>query len=155
MTPSTHAAARRTWIPTVLLFAVSLSLPAAYFGVSFGHIPEAPLDGPPATGWMLFYLWYTCLPWSMVIVPWYANPIWLCGVIALMLKEPWAALVFGIIATLLALLTLRIGLGLKGGFWGEWPDAGNFHIGYYVWLGSMLALMGAAAYEIRRAPSTP
>lgn len=69
-----------------------------------------------------------------------ANPLWLVGLIALARGKTIWALVSGLLAALLAFLTLMIGAFPPDSF-----ELAHFHAGYYVWLTSMVALPVCAA----------
>jgi hypothetical protein len=67
---------------------------------------------------------------------WWANPLFLAGLCALLCRQPVGAAVCGATGAALAL-----------GWWSSWDPthSGPLLAGYWVWLASMLTLIGGAA----------
>lgn len=120
---------RGTWLSWIVsLYVASLFLPA------FGG-PSHPHHG------------IDCLlsfPWVFVIAAWWANPLFFVGCCLLGGRHPWTARFCG---TLAALLAASFPLTLHDG-----PD--RVHIGYVVWLTS-LVLLAIASFSRLGRPSKP
>ena len=136
---TTRPTASRWWsLPIVLAYLVGLALPAVY-RPGFGA-PTSGLTGSVVYG-------YECLgslPFALLSPSWWANPVWLLGVITLVRQNLKWARACGVVATLLALSIFAVG---------PFPPD-NFHLsdmrpGYYVWLGSLLALFVTAHLQIQ------
>ncbi len=137
MTAATQQTSRWLWLAIVLSYCVSLALPAV-----FRHGFGAPTSGLSAT--VLFgYEMVGSLPFAMLAPSWWANPVWLFGVIALYRRKLTWAWYCGVVGSLLALLALGIGPFPPDNF-----ELSHFRVGYYVWLSSMLALLAMAHCEI-------
>lgn len=138
MTTASQQANRWLWLPVVFTYLVGLALPAV-FRPGFGA-PTSGLTGSVEYG-------YECLggvPFALLSPSWWANPVWLFGVISLVRNNPKWARICGLVGALLALSVFVIGPFPPDDF-----RLSDMRQGYYVWLGSMLALLVAAQFQIR------
>ena len=129
---------RWCWVPSVVLYLISLACPAVYLS-GFGA-PTSGVVGAVKPGYEMLLT----LPFAMAAPSWWANPIWLLGVVGLIRKKFTMAWYFGLAATLLALLVVVIGPVPPDFFRFE-----NLHVGYYLWLGSMGTLAATAKWLSR------
>jgi hypothetical protein len=133
MEPSRIHRRQWSWLLIAAIYGVSLMLPAVYKH-GFGA-PTSGLSGSILPG----YAMVGSLPMAMLAFAWWANPLWLIGLILLARDGLKGPIIFGLAATLLALLVLVFGAFPPDPF-----ELSHFHVGYYVWLASMAALPLAA-----------
>ena len=127
-------------IASGVLFSIACCLPALEFRDG-KNVPDIMRGARAlAVGWSGLFAG---------ILAWYANPIWLFGVIAMAFRRPLPAVLAGVAAIGLALLTYSaVGRELPG-------DEGNVTKttivsilpGFYVWVASMALLPLAALYH--------
>jgi hypothetical protein len=125
------------------IYAISLALPAVYqhgFGAPTSGLSGAVLPGYAMVG---------TLPMAMLGYAWWANPLWLVGLVLLARGGTKGPTFFGLAATLLAGLVLVFGAFPPDPF-----EFSHFHVGYYVWLASMAALP-LTALVLAPEPGTP
>lgn len=111
------------------IYAFSLALPAVYQH-GFGA-PTSGLSGTVLPG----YAMVGTLPMAMLCYGWWANPLWLVGLISLARGGTKGPIFLGLAAMILAGLVLVFGAFPPDAF-----ELSHFHAGYYVWLASMAAL---------------
>ncbi|MEO6002768.1 MAG: hypothetical protein ABIZ04_06805 [Opitutus sp.] len=123
-----------------VLYVVGCCLPALEFRDG-KNVPD-----------IMFGLRALAVGWSGLfagVMAWYANPIWLFGVIAMAFRRPFPAVLAGVAAIAIALLTYSaVGRELPG-------DEGNVTKttivsvlpGFYFWLGSLVLLPLAAVFH--------
>lgn len=120
---------RWTCLLIATIYAFSLALPAVYQH-GFGA-PTSGLSGTVLPG----YAMVGTLPMAMLCYGWWANPLWLVGLISLARGGTKGPIFLGLAATILAGLVLVFGAFPPDAF-----ELSHFHAGYYVWLASMAAL---------------
>lgn len=129
---------RSRWleIAALALFMLSLVLPAVV-------VTDKPLFGGAADAEVKTLPGIVCLLYGWVVVPgWIANPLVIIGGILQAFGKHRAALVLSIIALVSA---LTAPLWMSGGIMPlRYP-----HVGYYVWVASILALVIAAVRGLR------
>jgi hypothetical protein len=132
-------------ITSLLLFLVSCCLPALEFKNSSS--PNDVMFGLRAlvVGWSGFFVW---------VLSWYANPVWLLGVVLVLLRKPIPAAIVGVVAIAIAYGTFSlVGRELPA-------DEGNVKKmtvikllpGCYVWMAS-LVILPVAAFSNKRLKS--
>ena len=94
---------RERWSPSVrilgiVLYVVACGVPSVYWDDGLMRKDVIRLGSLP--GWFLLAVGWTLLPWSF---PWLANPIWLIGVIYLLMKKHPEAWWCGVAASLIGL----------------------------------------------------
>jgi hypothetical protein len=124
---------RSLLLATIVLYVVACCLPALEFKNS-DKLNDIMLGlRALAVGWSGIFA---------AVVAWYANPIWLLGVILGLLRKPIPAAIAGVLAVAIGLTTFSLlGRELPG-------DEGNvtktmvvrFLPGCYVWMASLIAL---------------
>jgi hypothetical protein len=111
------------------LYAVSFILPA------FRNLQRDPEQFPPAFGGEIAYgyqvfgsgYFYA----RMFFLPWYANLAFLIGLLSLVLRKPKLTAGFGSLALVLGMAVPAMLSGYT---------VPEFHVGYYIWLGSFASL---------------
>ena len=134
---------RWCWFPSAILYVVALASPAVYmhgFGAPTSGIPGSVMPG---------YEMVLTLPFAMLSPSWWANPIWLVGIVFLVRQKFSVAWYCGLTATILALLVIAFGPVPPDFFKLE-----NLHSGYYLWLSSMVALIAAAQWRCSSSKTT-
>ncbi len=136
----------------ILLYGISLALPACRIDVSDHHAGMHPHFGPPLDpapfknvdfGFQLAYR-AICCP-----ALWLPNPLLWLGVCCLIRRRPLSATVLGALAIPFALgpFVLFRNIGLS---W--WPVRGQqgdqLYIGYHLWFASILLLAIAGAQQV-------
>jgi hypothetical protein len=135
-------------LTSVLLFLVACCLPALEFKHS--STPNDVMLGlrALAVGWSGFFA---------AVFSWYANPVWLLGVVLVLLRKPVPAAIVGVLAIVIAYGTFSlIGRDLPA-------DEGNVNKmavikllpGCYVWMASLVLLPIAAVFNPPRKPVAP
>lgn len=136
---------RDRWAAVVLaiMYVVSLCLPAL-----------SERGGPGYMGGSSMTYWgYTCagaLPFVMIAPPWWANPLYLIGLVCLATGRHRGALILGVLATLLALGTIMME------YENLWPTTPGrdpffpFGPGYFCWVAGMLGLIGVSTERCLR-----
>jgi hypothetical protein len=114
-------------IVAILLYALSLVTPAVI--VDIGH--RDPLYG------------FHCLEVGWLTVAWYANVVLAFAVIARAFDWHGLALVLSVVSVLVALTTFA------------YRDLVGVHVGFFAWLGSMVALAVASARSVVARPVLP
>jgi|SRR5690349_22539501 len=112
------------------LYAVSFFLPAFR---DLQHDPEQlppAFEGEIAYGYQVFVSGYFYA--RILFLPWYANLAFLIGLLSLVLRKPRLTTGFGLLALVLGLTVPAM---LSG------HTIPEFHVGYYIWLGSFASLM--------------
>lgn len=123
------------------VYAISLALPAVYRN-GFGA-PSSGLSGAVLPG----YAMVGSLPMAMLGYAWWANPLWLIGLLLLARGGTKGPVFFGLAATLLAILVMVFGAFPPDPF-----EFSHFHSGYFLWPASMAALpLAAVALALNRA----
>lgn len=119
-----------------MLYALSLVLPAIVV------IEQPLLWGAPHKetlfGWQ-------CLALGWLTVPWYANILLGFAAIGLAYRSHHVAAGFSFAAIVLA-LTARLYVG---------SEIRTLHVGYFVWLASMVAVLAASCAGLVRPPPPP
>jgi len=124
-------------LATVLLFLLALPLPAI-----FKHGP--PWKATESCGWDVpGYSMLLSFPYVLLHLAWWANPVWLLGVLTLFRRKCVWAWWCGLVATDFALLVMVIGPFPPDSF-----DFKDLYSGYYVWLGSMGCLWLTATWDL-------
>jgi hypothetical protein len=135
---------RRAIICLGAIYLISLCLPALYSRGGPGF-----MGGGNSTFWGFMCLGF--LPVVMMVPFWWANPLFYAGLVCLALGRYLAALVLGIIASLLALATIVMVLDdLR-------PQPGRVPIfplgpGYFAWIGSIIGLAVVSFWKLVRTP---
>jgi hypothetical protein len=83
------------------------------------------------------------LPFALLAPSWWANPVWIVGVVALFRRNYSWAWYCGALGSALALLALWIGPFPPDSF-----QLSHFRAGYYLWLSSNLALLATTHLEV-------
>ncbi len=136
------------WAAVILIaatFLTSLPMPAVY-RPGLG----APTSGIPGGVELGYGMAIEHLPICMMGISWWANPLWLVGLILLARGGNKGPIFFGFAATLLAALVLVIGAFPPDHF--EYSD---LHRGYYVWLAASMAALPLTALVLAPEPRTP
>lgn len=97
-----------------------------------------------ARGWLLLYAgaWVILLREPTWWLAWWANPVLLVGWILLVSRRPrWAGILGGVA------LVLSVGIWL--------PPAGEPMVGYFLWVGSMVALVAGSQWTRDRLARAP
>ncbi|WP_052572775.1 hypothetical protein [Haloferula sp. BvORR071] len=131
-------AARTLLIASLVLFGVSLALPA----LRFVHQPAVRGYTLLCWGW-----------WGMLTgdFPWFANPVYFAGLLACRFHKPRLAFIFSGLCIPIGLLTL----GVDEWYFNEGSGTpiNGFGLAFPAWLLSFIALFFAAAIQIRNRKS--
>lgn len=137
---------RRIWIVTLIIYCASMLCPTyctirEYGGESCSGI----LSGLGATlfGWLGILV-----GGKGIYLVWFANPLFIIGLI-MNKKSPTSALILSIIACILSLAFLLGGEVLINEA-GHVAQISTLQIGYWLWLTSMVLLVAASFYSLRK-----
>ena len=145
MTNETRSGGRRDVMWLIGIYAASLCLPTLYLQGG-----EGMLGAGETTLWGFMCL--TFIPIVMVVPPWWANHLFFAGLFCLAKERNKGALALGVAASLLALGTI---LMVQDDLWPTNPSRKPFFPfgpGFFLWVGSMLGLAGAAFARIINGP---
>lgn len=112
------------------------------------YLPSLPLPTLiPAKGDPSFLAGFVCLAFGWAHLPWYANPLLLVSAILVLARRPRWALVPAVLAIPIALSALTIDQ-----VWyneaGHEADVVGYGLGFYLWIASLVAMLGTAIWSI-------
>ena len=148
MAIETRSGGRRDVAWLAGIYVGSLCLPALYSQGGSGMVGMGQ-----TTFWGIMCLGF--IPFVMVVPPWWANPLFFAGLVCLATGRHKFALILGCAASLLALSMIYM---MHDDLWPTSPAREPFFPfgpGYFLWVGSMLGLAGAAVRRIVQTPRVP